>query len=260
MRDDDDDARWFLGPIAALVLGAGLMPLREVTTASNLTFAFMALTIVAAELGGRAEGLATALVSALSLDFFLTRPYLRLAIEDKHDVIAFVGLAACGLIAAGLASNRRRKLAALEAVDAHGELVARAIREWDPTLPVEPQLAAVLRRLEATLPLAASTIRSEDGQLLAGSPEADARPRPDVVLASGDAPAGARPRLAWVGEIPQEGGRIPLVLAGRRVGWLDVWAKGRCASLAVRQTLGDLAALFARMLSCADDARRSTHA
>ena len=44
---------------------------------------------------------------ALSLDFFLTRPYLRLAIEDKHDVIAFAGLAVCGLIVASLARDRR---------------------------------------------------------------------------------------------------------------------------------------------------------
>lgn len=93
---------WIGGPLAAVVLGACLIPLRELTPAANLTFAFVALTIVVAQFGGRGMGIATAVASAVSLDFFLTRPYFRLAIEDKHDVVAFLGLAACGIIASAL--------------------------------------------------------------------------------------------------------------------------------------------------------------
>ena len=97
---------WVGGPLAAVVLGACLIPLRELTPAANLTFAFVALTIVVAQFGGRAVGMATAVASALSLDFFLTRPYFRLAIEDKHDVVAFLGLGACGIIASALSASR----------------------------------------------------------------------------------------------------------------------------------------------------------
>ena len=100
---------WIGGPLAAFVLGACLIPLREVTLAANLTFAFMALTIVVAEFGGRAAGVATALASALSLDFFLTRPFFRLAIDDKHDVISFLGLGVCGIIAGALGSSRHSR-------------------------------------------------------------------------------------------------------------------------------------------------------
>jgi hypothetical protein len=96
------------GPLAAVVLGACLIPLRELTPAANLTFAFVALTIVVAQFGGRAVGIATALASAISLDFFLTRPYLRLSMEDKHDVVAFLGLAACGVIASALTGHPDR--------------------------------------------------------------------------------------------------------------------------------------------------------
>jgi hypothetical protein len=96
---------WVGGPLAALVLGACLIPLRDLTPAANLTFAFVALTIVVAQFGGRAVGIATAVASAISLDFFLTRPYFRLAIEDKHDVVAFLGLAACGVIASALSGH-----------------------------------------------------------------------------------------------------------------------------------------------------------
>lgn len=95
-----------LGPLAAIGLGLALVPVRDVTLVSNFTFPFIILTIVVAHYGGRAAALATALVSALSLDFFLTRPYLRLTIQGKHDVAAFFGLAACGLVAAALGRRR----------------------------------------------------------------------------------------------------------------------------------------------------------
>jgi two-component system sensor histidine kinase KdpD len=97
------------GPLVAIFIGMALVPIREWTHASNFTYVFIVLTIVVGELGGRGPAVATALVSALSLDFFLTQPYLRLAIHGKHDVIAFVGLAVCGLVAAGFASRRGRR-------------------------------------------------------------------------------------------------------------------------------------------------------
>jgi K+-sensing histidine kinase KdpD len=98
-----------MGPLAAILLGFALMPLRESVIASNFTFAFIMLNILVAEFGGRRAALATAVVSALSLDFFLTKPYLRLTIQGKHDITAFLGLAACGLLAATLASRRHRR-------------------------------------------------------------------------------------------------------------------------------------------------------
>ena len=47
------------GPLLAILLGIALIPFRESTTASNLTFAFVVLTIVVAEFGGRTAALAT---------------------------------------------------------------------------------------------------------------------------------------------------------------------------------------------------------
>jgi K+-sensing histidine kinase KdpD len=112
MKTDDDRLIYLaMGPLAAVMLGVALIPLREAVLASNLAFPFIILTIVVAEFGGRPAALTTALVSALSLDFFLTRPYLRLTIQGKHDVTAFLGLAACGLVAAGLAARRRKPAA-----------------------------------------------------------------------------------------------------------------------------------------------------
>jgi len=52
---EDADRLFYLGagPLAALLLGVALVPARGLTTASNFTFLFLALTIVVAEFGGR---------------------------------------------------------------------------------------------------------------------------------------------------------------------------------------------------------------
>jgi K+-sensing histidine kinase KdpD len=110
MKEDRDRTVYIaMGPLAAILLGFALIPLREIVIASNLTFVFIILTILVADYGGRAAAITTAIVSALSLDFFLTKPYLRLTIQGKHDITAFLGLAACGLVVAALASRRDRR-------------------------------------------------------------------------------------------------------------------------------------------------------
>jgi len=108
MRDEDELFHLAAWPGAALVLGLLLAPVRELTTASNFTFLFLLLTILSAELGGRWAALATAICSSLSLNFFLTRPYMTLTIHGTDDIIAFLGLAVCGLVVAAFAKKRDR--------------------------------------------------------------------------------------------------------------------------------------------------------
>src|SRR5438309_1875653 len=143
--DDGDDRLLYLaaGPLAAIFLGMLLVPLRDVTSASNFTFVFMALTIAIAALGGRPAAVATALCSALSLDFFLTKPYLRLTIDEKHDAIAFVGLAVCGLIAATLGPERGER-SALRAARAHLQLLHVTVSQLEAAGPLETHLTKVL--------------------------------------------------------------------------------------------------------------------
>ena len=107
MNHSDRGPVWFvIGVGAAVALGVALTPLRTTVSASTLAFVFIALTIIVAEMGGRGPGLATAVVSALSLNFFLTEPYLSLEIHKPGDIAAFLALAACGLIAAAFGKRR----------------------------------------------------------------------------------------------------------------------------------------------------------
>jgi hypothetical protein len=84
MKDEEDIIYLGAGPGAAILLGAALVPFREATSASNLTFPFLILIIVIAELGGWGPALATAVA------------------------VAFLGLATCGLVVSAFAKRRGR--------------------------------------------------------------------------------------------------------------------------------------------------------
>jgi two-component system, OmpR family, sensor histidine kinase KdpD len=110
VRPDPDSAVWIaIGSLGAFALAFALVPLRTVTSASNLAFAFLIRTIVVAEVGGRAAALVTAVMSALGLNFFLTEPYLTLNVDKPDDIVAFVALAVSGLIAAPSAGAARAR-------------------------------------------------------------------------------------------------------------------------------------------------------
>src|SRR5262245_51202763 len=146
---------WFYlpaGVTAAILLGMALSPLRERTLAGNFIFAFVILIVVVAELGGRAAALSTAACSALSLDFFLTRPYMRLSIESKHDLYAFFGLAICGLVAAAIGAGRGERLAALAAARSDLELLHGTLENATESGPSGARLEATLRAAKEAWP------------------------------------------------------------------------------------------------------------
>ena len=108
--DADDRSRFWIpaGILGAIAIGVLLVPLRTLTTASNLAFVFIAYTVIVAEFGGRTAALVSAVVSAMSLNFFLTEPYLTLTMSKTDDVVAFFAMAICGLIAAAFGTHRER--------------------------------------------------------------------------------------------------------------------------------------------------------
>lgn len=221
---DDDEARiWSaIGGLAAVMLGMALTPLREWTTASNLAFAFIALTIVIAELGGRVAAFVTAVVSAMSLNFFLTRPYLTLMIDKADDVIAFVALLVCGLIAASFGHWRAVKAEA--ARRSHQDL--DGLRDLVVGLRRGAPFDDLVRGLRKAFRLERLVLRDPDGRVIAADP-ADA-PAPSELL-SGDNLLERDPGPhRWGGRgfrLPDNGGRLRLdTSAGPVV--IDLWEAG----------------------------------
>ena len=196
--------------------------------------------------------MATALCSALSLDFFLTQPYMRLSIADKHDVIAFVGLTVCGLIAAAVGSQRGERVAALRASSEQLGLVHSGLEQIEKGVPgisassgCSTPPAACSRSPPPSSAIPGGTSwRPPNGLTACRCPP---EPRPGR---AGGAPGPERSRQP----LPQEGARVALVAGGRQVGWLDVWGTGRSASPQARRTLSGVARLLAVILARAESA------
>jgi len=223
MRGTDDIRAWVItGALGSMALGVALIPLRSVVAASNLAFVFLAFTIVVAELGGRGPALVTALVSAMSLDFFLTEPYLNLAINKTDDVVAFFALAVCGLIAAAFGSRRERLLEAASRADRELLNLTRFIgRARSGRTP-----AGLLQDLRTDFGLGGLVLRDGQGRLLAAAPDTAGvlsppplALTPDTLFATGDEAV----RFGSKGmRLPEGGGRLTLQTARGPV-TLDLW-------------------------------------
>jgi two-component system sensor histidine kinase KdpD len=223
MRGADDIRVWMVtGALGSMALAIVLIPLRTVVAASNLAFAFMAFTIIVAELGGRGPALVTALVSAMSLNFFLTEPYLTLAISKTDDVIAFFALAGCGLIAAAFGRRRERLSEVAGRADQELATLSRFVERARSGRSIENQL----QDLRTEFALGGLVLREESGRVLTAVPaEAGARPAPRMTLdgatlfAAGD----ESPRMGAKGlRLPEGGGRLTLKTARGPIS-LDLW-------------------------------------
>jgi two-component system sensor histidine kinase KdpD len=224
MTRDDPVELWIaIGGVGAIALGVALIPLRPLTVASNLAFVFLAFTIVVAEFGGRIAALVTAIVSAMSLNFFLTEPYLTLTISKSEDVVAFFALAGCGLLAAAFGARRVRWARTARRTRKDLGVLEGVVDQLKAGAPLEAVLSEVgrgfgLRRL---------VLRDASGRVLAEVPAggppteaAEALLAPDSLLASG---AATTHRLGARGfRLPEGGGRIRLQDGDRRA-TLDLW-------------------------------------
>lgn len=180
MNRADDVRIWMVtGALGSLVLAIVLIPLRSVVPASNLAFVFIAFTIIVAELGGRGPALVTALVSAMSLNFFLTEPYLTLTITKFDDVVAFFALAACGLIAAAFGRRRERLSEVAGRADRELAILSRLVDRARSGRSIEGQL----EDLRGDFGLGGLVLREAGGRVLAAVPEAaTSRPAPRIGL------------------------------------------------------------------------------
>jgi hypothetical protein len=219
-RSDGSMVSIVLGIFGALGLGVLLTLVRDVTSPSNLAFAFVLLTILTAEFGGHLAAIVTAVVSAMSLNFFLTEPYLTLRIDKTDDWIAFVAMLLSGVVTAAFGLRRARWATAAARSRAHLDALHILARELDAGAP----LPGILDRLRGTFPIGRLVVRDADERLLAASP-ADSMGPSSPSVHFGRLPhalAVVGPRFGARGlRLPSSGGRVSL--ASTPPLSLDVW-------------------------------------
>ncbi len=93
------------GPL--LVAGL-LVPFRDDLASANVVLVYVLVVVCGAAVGTRWSGALTAVVAAMSYDFFFTRPYQSLKIDNANDLETTLLLLALGLIVAELVAFTRR--------------------------------------------------------------------------------------------------------------------------------------------------------
>ena len=107
-EDGSDIAGLAVGVFGSIVLSVALIPLRSHVDNDVMALALVIPVLLAAVLGGRWPGAASALVAAISFDFFFTLPYQSLRIASGNDISTFVVLLIVALIAAEVGIQARR--------------------------------------------------------------------------------------------------------------------------------------------------------
>src|SRR5215204_6590130 len=74
------------GGLAAVMLPAALVPLRDDISPAALALLLVLPVLLGAMTGGRIGGAVSAVIATLGFDFFLTRPYLSLNMSSRDDV------------------------------------------------------------------------------------------------------------------------------------------------------------------------------
>ncbi len=99
---------YIIGGIGPIAVAGALVPVRSELDNANLALALVVVVVIAAAVGGRGAGALAAVVSAMSYDFFLARPYLSLSIDSADDVETTIFLLVVGLLVGEIVVRLRR--------------------------------------------------------------------------------------------------------------------------------------------------------
>lgn len=222
MEREKDFRVWtFFGFVGAVGLGIALMPLRGIVSASNLAFAFVIFTIIMAELGGRVSGVVSAVMSAVSLNFFLTKPYLNLRIDMPDDLIAFFALIVAGLVSAAFGKRRHTYADMAGRVVAELGILDKLVDQLRDGAPLEK----ILRGLQESFELGAIVMKDAAGNAVAKVPE-DAGLPPAKTQLNVESLFPSQEQVHRIGakgfRLPEGGGRLSLP-TGRGEVSIELW-------------------------------------
>jgi hypothetical protein len=197
-----------IGGFGPLLVAGLLVPFRtDHLVSTNVALVFVMVVILAAATGGRRAGVVAAVVSTFSYDFFFTRPFQSLKIENSHEIGTAVLLLAIGLLVAQLVgfahqSHRRSEQSHDDARRVHrvAELVASG--------------ASVTRVVDA--------VTSEIGELLTLKEcrfeEGPGTPDLPEIGRNGALESGRRRYIGAELSLPAEGAVIRVLGRGRNLG------------------------------------------
>jgi hypothetical protein len=93
---------------APLLVAGVLVGFRDDIASANVVLVFVLVVVFGAAAGTRGTGALSAIVAAMAYDFFFTRPYQSLKIEDGDDILTTLLLLAIGLVVAEIVAYTRR--------------------------------------------------------------------------------------------------------------------------------------------------------
>jgi hypothetical protein len=134
--------------LAALAVAIALVGVRGEVHSEAIALVLAVTVAIAGRFGGRAGGIAAALMAATAFNFFHTRPYLSLKIDDPDDILTTILLLVVGLVVGGLSA---RADAAWRAPDRAVTRVLTVAMDGDPDdieLSVRAELLEVLHLKE----------------------------------------------------------------------------------------------------------------
>ena len=224
-----------LAALGPLVVASLLVTVRDHMARSNAALVFVIVVVLAAALGGRWAGVTAAVISAMSYDFFLTRPYGSLKIDELEDIVATVLLLAVGLIVGEVVvwahrGHRQKKRGQDEITGLH-----RVAEQVASGAPAQDVLESVRAELTHLLSLRGCTFE----QPPFGTP----LPR---LGRNGSIYIQRRPIVRGEFTLPAEGVEIPVLGRGRQVGRLvlepdpdvGVSLEERIVAIAISDQLG----------------------
>ena len=192
-----------------LLVAALLVPFRDDLASANVVLVYVLVVVFGAAVGTRWSGALTAVVAAMSYDFFFTTPYQSLKINNANDVETTLLLLAIGLVVAELVAFTRRHRARAETRSDEIQLLRRTAELVASGAPSDRVLETVQDELVGLLSLV--ECRYE------GAPFTSTLPQ----IQRTGAIDGAHRR--WIGgefTLPGLGVEIPVVARGRTYGRL----------------------------------------
>jgi hypothetical protein len=109
MEEEPSPVAYAVGGLLPIAVTAAMVSLRSEVDNTNVALLVVLCVVATAAIGGRGPAILSAVVGALSYEFFFTRPYYSLRINDSNDVETTLILLVIGVAVGQVAVYARRR-------------------------------------------------------------------------------------------------------------------------------------------------------